>query len=116
MPKRRIYELAREYNISSEALVAMLHDLKYDVKSHMSVMDDKMILDVNLKFEEERDKAREDQDRKRQMTEKPSQPPKKIKAPAPASGQDAKSKRKPRRGGDEQKQSDAPQKPAQPEA
>ncbi|MEE2708573.1 MAG: translation initiation factor IF-2 [Gemmatimonadota bacterium] len=111
MPKRRIYELAREYNVSSDALVAMLRDLKYDVKSHMSVMDDKMILDVNLKIEDERLKAREDQDRKRKMSEKTSQVAKEPKTTGTASAQDKKFKRK--RGG-EQKQSEAPQQ-AQPQ-
>lgn len=80
MPKRRIYELARDYNISSEALVAMLRELKYDVKSHMSVMDDKMVLDVNMKFEEERNKAREEQARKKKMSENAAQTEKDAKA------------------------------------
>ena len=48
MAKKRIYEIARQYNISSDALVSMLRELDHDVKSHMSVMDEKMILDVNL--------------------------------------------------------------------
>ena len=72
MANRRIYEIAREYNISSDALVRMLKDLKYDVKSQMGVMDEKMILDVNMKFEQEKNAAREAQARKRQMAEKPS--------------------------------------------
>ena len=71
MDKKRIYEIARQYNISSDALVSMLRELNHDVKSHMSVMDEKMILDVNMKFEAEKVAAREDQARKKQMSEKP---------------------------------------------
>jgi translation initiation factor IF-2 len=70
MANKRIYEIARQYNISSDALVRMLRELKHDVKSHMSVMDEKMILDVNMKFEQEKVAAREDQARKKQMAER----------------------------------------------
>lgn len=90
MAKRRIYEIAREYNISSDALVRMLQDLKYDVKSHMSVMDEKMILDVNMKFEQEKIAAREDQERKRQMSEKTVPPSEKV----PSGKQSAKPQKK----------------------
>jgi len=70
MAKKRIYEIAKQYNISSDALVSMLRELDHDVKSHMSVMDEKMILDVNLKFEQIKLAAREDQARKKQMAER----------------------------------------------
>ena len=70
MAKKRIYEIARQYNISSDALVRMLRELDHDVKSHMSVMDEKMILDVNMKFEQIKLAAREDQERKKQMVER----------------------------------------------
>jgi len=70
MAKKRIYEIARQYNISSDALVSMLRELDHDVKSHMSVMDEKMILDVNMKFEQIKLAAREDQARKKQMAER----------------------------------------------
>ncbi|MBM3262049.1 MAG: translation initiation factor IF-2 [candidate division Zixibacteria bacterium] len=74
MARKRIYEVARQYNISSDALIQMLRDLKHDVKSHMSVMDEKMILDVNMKFEAEKIAAREDQARKKLMAEKTEKP------------------------------------------
>tara|TARA_B100000029_G_scaffold516253_1_gene627997 strand:+ start:4909 stop:7218 length:2310 start_codon:yes stop_codon:yes gene_type:complete len=67
MAKKRIHEVAKQYNISSNALVEMLQDLNHTVKSHMSVMDDKMILDVNQRFEKEKSAAKEDQDRKKKM-------------------------------------------------
>ncbi len=67
MATKRIYEVAKQYNISSNALVQMLRDLNHTVKSHMSIMDEKMILDVNMRFEKEKLAAREEQDRKKKM-------------------------------------------------
>ena len=67
MASKRIYEVAKQYNISSNALVQMLRDLDHTVKSHMSVMDEKMVLDVNMRFEQEKQAARKEQDRKKRM-------------------------------------------------
>ncbi len=67
MASKRIYEVAKQYNISSNALVQMLRDLNHTVKSHMSIMDEKMVLDVNMRFEQEKLAAREKQDRKKKM-------------------------------------------------
>ncbi len=67
MASKRIYEVAKQYNISSNALVQMLRDLNHTVKSHMSIMDEKMVLDVNMRFEQEKLAAREEQDRKKKM-------------------------------------------------
>ncbi len=55
--KKRVYELARELNLSSEALVKVLHDLGIEAKSHMSALDasqEKTVLD---RFEEEKKAA-----------------------------------------------------------
>lgn len=80
MASKRIYEVAKQYNISSNALVQMLRDLNHTVKSHMSVMDEKMVLDVNMRFEQEKLAAREEQDRKRKMAASETKPkPKTVK-------------------------------------
>jgi translation initiation factor IF-2 len=94
MAKKRIYEVARQYNISSDALVRMLRELKHDVKSHMSVMDEKMILDVNMKFEAEKLAAREDQARKKQMAEKAATEKAAPAKPAPEKEATSRSKRR----------------------
>lgn len=55
--KKRVYELARELNLSSEALVKILTDLGIEAKSHMSAIDaaqEKTVLD---RFEEEKKAA-----------------------------------------------------------
>ncbi|MXX04986.1 MAG: translation initiation factor IF-2 [Gemmatimonadetes bacterium] len=80
MASKRIYEVAKQYNISSNALVQMLRDLDHTVKSHMSIMDEKMVLDVNMRFEQEKLAAREEQDRKRKMAASETKPkPKTVK-------------------------------------
>lgn len=97
MASKRIYEVAKQYNISSNALVQMLRDLNHSVKSHMSVMDEKMVLDVNMRFEQEKLAAREAQDRKRKMAaSETTSKPKTVKEgprrdqPRAAAGQPAK--------------------------
>jgi len=55
--KKRVYELARELNLSSEALVKIMTDLGIEAKSHMSAIDasqEKTVLD---RFEEEKKAA-----------------------------------------------------------
>ena len=40
-PKKRIYELAKEYGMSGQALAAKLRDLGFSkIKSHMAALDD----------------------------------------------------------------------------
>ncbi len=52
MAKVRIYELAKTFKISSNALINVLRKLKFDPKSHMSVATDEMIAAVKKKFAE----------------------------------------------------------------
>jgi translation initiation factor IF-2 len=58
--KKRIYELANIYKISSNAMVNILRDLKYDPKSHMSVATPEMIAAVKNKFTLERQVAKKE--------------------------------------------------------
>ena len=60
MEKKRIHQVAREYHISSEALLAMLRGMSYTVKSHMSVVDQEMLERIRQKFEEEKKTFREE--------------------------------------------------------
>ena len=64
---RRIYELAKHYKLSSNAMVTILRELGFQPKSHMSVATPEMIAAVNLKL------AREREDAKREMEEKKKQ-------------------------------------------
>ncbi|MBD3375829.1 translation initiation factor IF-2 [candidate division KSB1 bacterium] len=38
--KKRVFQVAREFNISNEALVEYLHKLGYDIRNHMSLLSD----------------------------------------------------------------------------
>jgi translation initiation factor IF-2 len=70
----RIYELAKEFKISSSAMLKILRDLNFQPKSHMSVVSPEMMAAVKGKF------AREKQEAKREMDQR--QKPKLVK-PAP---------------------------------
>ena len=55
MVKRRVYQVAKEFRISSEALVGVLRKLGYDVTTHMNAIDDDVIASARAEFEKEKD-------------------------------------------------------------
>ena len=69
MEKKRIYQLAKDFHVSSEALISMLKDLKFSVKSHMSTVDDKMFNAIKEQFEKQQDKALKDIQKKKKISE-----------------------------------------------
>jgi len=85
LEKRRIYQVAKEKKLSSDALISMLKSMDYEVKSHMSVVTEEMLGAITRKIEEEtkssieevqRQKAKETQRKaeeraRRQATETP---------------------------------------------
>ena len=82
-PRKRIYELARAYKISSNAMVQFLQDLGFDPKSHMSVATQEMIDAVHNKFAQEKQVARKEMAQKgklkpkvKPVPETPAEPPK----------------------------------------
>ncbi|MGB1893241.1 MAG: translation initiation factor IF-2 [Candidatus Latescibacterota bacterium] len=69
MEKRRVYQVAKEQKLSSDALISMLKDMDFEVKSHMSVVSEDMLNAITRKIQEEkqssiaevkRQKAKED--------------------------------------------------------
>lgn len=54
MQRRRIYEVAKELSLSSEALFKILQDLNYPVKGAMSTMTDEMLQAAKNKLEVEK--------------------------------------------------------------
>ena len=62
--KRRIYEVAREFNLSSVAMVEVVRGLGFDVKNHMAVCTREMFDSIQGKFEEERNASRQEIKRK----------------------------------------------------
>ena len=55
--KLRVYKLASEYNLSAENLVEFLQKKGHEVKSHMSILTDEMIQDINDHFKKDIEKA-----------------------------------------------------------
>ena len=55
MAGKRIYEVAKEYHISSDALMALLKELKFQVKSHMGSVTEEMLTAIEEKFKREKE-------------------------------------------------------------
>ncbi|HTY37873.1 MAG TPA: translation initiation factor IF-2 [Bacteroidota bacterium] len=97
--KIKIYKLATELNLSSETLIEFLHKKGFEVKSHMSSVDDDMLAAIMGHFKKEKDVAERHQrklqefrtSRKKEPTEKPEKTEKKSAAeeiPAPVQGEE----------------------------
>lgn len=76
MTNARIYSVAKEYKISSNALLKILAELGFKPKSHMSVATDAMLLAVRKKFEAEKEAVKKDIEQKKKPRPKttPSKP------------------------------------------
>ncbi len=55
--KVRVYKLASEYNLAAENLVEFLVKKGHNVKSHMSILNDEMIKEINDHFKKDIEKA-----------------------------------------------------------
>ena len=55
--KIRVYKLATEFNLSAENIIEFLVDKGFEVKSHMSMLDDEMINAVRDHFQKDIEKA-----------------------------------------------------------
>jgi translation initiation factor IF-2 len=67
--KKRVYQVAKDYHISSEALMSMLKEMHSDVKSHMSVVTDQMIDDIKRQFDKQHEAAVKDIEKKAKISE-----------------------------------------------
>ena len=83
MAKKRLYQVAREYNITSEAIVKMCRDLGFPVKNHMSTADDDMLAAIREKFQKQRDEIKREIEIKKQKASKKVEPPKAKSTPPP---------------------------------
>jgi translation initiation factor IF-2 len=76
--KKRVYDLAKEYNISSKAMVDMVHSLGFEIKSHSSTVGDDVISAVERKLKAQaeevkkglEEKRRKEDERKREEEDK----------------------------------------------
>jgi translation initiation factor IF-2 len=70
MAKEKVYKLAQEFKVSSEALVQLLRQMGITVKSHMSTVDENLRDEIKKKFEQERAEIKKEYDRKKQIITK----------------------------------------------
>ncbi len=54
--KMRVSEIAKEHNVSSKAMMDIIKGLGFDVKSHLSNVEDGVVEAVKKKFDSEKDK------------------------------------------------------------
>ena len=69
MEKKRVYEVAREFHLSSEALLEVLRGMGYTLKGHMSVVNEEMRAAIVKKFEEEKEAQKKELERKKKKIE-----------------------------------------------
>ena len=65
--KPRVYQVAKDFNISSEALLEILRGLGVQAKSHMSTVDPAVIDRVGEKFQEEKEAVKAQDARKQEV-------------------------------------------------
>lgn len=70
MAKEKVYKLAKEFKVSSEALVQMLRGMGIAVKNHMSTVDEGLRDQIRQKFEQERAEIKKQYARKKQKLAK----------------------------------------------
>ena len=55
--KLRLYKFASEYNLSTESIMEFLEQKGYEIKSHMTILTDEMIADIEDKFRKDIESA-----------------------------------------------------------
>ncbi|MEA3296860.1 MAG: translation initiation factor IF-2, partial [candidate division Zixibacteria bacterium] len=66
---KRIYQLAKEFKISSAAMLKILKDLKFNPKSHMSVATPEMVAAVRNKFTQKKQEAKKEMEQREHVKE-----------------------------------------------
>jgi translation initiation factor IF-2 len=65
--KVRIYQIAKEFSVSSEAMLKIVRGLGLEVKSHMSSIDEETVELVREQFDKEKEAIKKDEARKREV-------------------------------------------------
>jgi len=68
MSNKRLYEVARDHNLSSDALMAMVQRLGFDVRSHMSVASDDILEAIEQEFRQQKAELREEIEKRERKT------------------------------------------------
>lgn len=82
---KRVYNIAKELNISSDELVSFLQKQGFDVKNYMSPVDDKMLEVINRHYKHERELAERQRKKKelvmKEVEQTPSETPQQVAEP-----------------------------------
>jgi len=65
--KKRIYEVAREFNVSSDAVIKVLKEHQHDVKNHMSTVSDEMFAAITARFTQAQAQAKVEETKRREL-------------------------------------------------
>jgi translation initiation factor IF-2 len=65
--KKRIYEVARDFNVSSDAVIKVLKELKHDVKNHMSTVTTEMLESISQRFTQAQAQAKVEDTKRREV-------------------------------------------------
>jgi translation initiation factor IF-2 len=83
LKKVRVYEAARQFNISSEALLEIIRSMDIPVKSHMSSITEDVVKKIAEKMQKEKDAVKQEYAEKRKREAKATKAkPKKKKGPS----------------------------------
>ena len=69
MAKIRVYEVARQFNVSSEAMVNLLREMDIPVKNHMSSIDEETVQRIRGKFDQEKEAVKHAEEEKKKKLE-----------------------------------------------
>ena len=58
---KRIHDLAKDYKVSSHAMLKIVQEMGYPIRSHMSVATPEVVNAVSLRFAQERQQAKAQQ-------------------------------------------------------
>ncbi len=109
MEKRRVYQVAKEKKLSSDALISMLKGMGQEVRSHMSVVTPEMLEAITKKIDEEKRSSIEEVQR-----QKVKETQRKAEARAGRQPQDTKEESKPRDSRTSQRRADPIARPGMP--
>jgi len=96
---KRVYEFAKEQNVTSKQVITQLEKLNKPVKNHMAVLDEESVKQLDRIFNPEKYRAAEQKAAPKAATEQPKEQPKQEKKEAPKTRQAAPQGNQSNRGG-----------------
>jgi translation initiation factor IF-2 len=97
LAKKRVYQLARDYKISSEAMLNTIRELGFEIKSHMSAVDDAVASAIEEKFRREKEAVKKEYaQKKKKLKEREEKEEQKVESKPTVKSREAKLRRKER--------------------